>query len=94
MKKLLVAALLAVGISRPGESRPVPQNRFFGADDARIQYTERVDFTDSKKPHFWALVLTQVLKKRRLTGRRFFHWATRVAVARRGEPLRRAGASS
>ena len=54
MKKLLWATLLAVGIGRPGESHPAANTRFFAADDARIQYTGRIDFADAKKPRFWA----------------------------------------
>jgi len=54
MKKLLCAALLTVGIGRSGECRPTPKPRFFAADDARIQYTGRIDFADAKKPRFWA----------------------------------------
>ena len=54
MKKLLLATLLAVDIGRAGESRPAAKSRFFAADDARMQYTGRIDFIDAKKPRFWA----------------------------------------
>ena len=54
MKKLFWAALLAVGIGHPGESHSTPKSRFFAADDARIQYTGRIDFGDARKPRFWA----------------------------------------
>ena len=54
MKKLLfvLLALLAL-VARPSHAAR-PKTRFFAADDPRIQYTGRVDFSNAKKPRFWA----------------------------------------
>ncbi|TDN40414.1 acetyl xylan esterase [Hymenobacter sp. UV11] len=54
MKKILLAALLAiVGLPLAGHAA-APKPRFFAADNPKIQYTGRVDFSDAKKPRFWA----------------------------------------
>ena len=54
MKNLLLAALLLLAFSGRAARRPPVKSRFFGAGDARIQYTGRVDFADKQKPRFWA----------------------------------------
>ena len=54
VKKLLWVVLLAAGTGQPAESRAILKTRFFAADDARIQFTGRIDFADAKRPRFWA----------------------------------------
>lgn len=54
MRKLLLAGLLLLGLGAQAKSRPAAKTRFFGAADARIQYTGRIDFTNAQKPRFWA----------------------------------------
>ncbi|QKG56113.1 hypothetical protein GKZ68_05330 [Hymenobacter sp. BRD128] len=38
----------------PAASYAAPAPRFFAADNPNIQYTGRVDFSEVKKPRFWA----------------------------------------
>ena len=54
MKNQLLAALLLLGFGSRAASGPLIKSRFYGAGDARIQYTGRVDFTNPKTPRFWA----------------------------------------
>ncbi len=54
---LSLAALCAatlLGLHRAVGGAGTPTTRLFGADDKRIQYTGRVDFTDPKRPKFWS----------------------------------------
>ena len=48
----LSCLLLTCFLVNYAQGRPKP--RFFAADNANIQYTGRVDFSDVKKPRFWA----------------------------------------
>lgn len=54
MKKLLLAALLLLGLNACARKPAGGTLPFFGADNPKIQYTGRVDFTDAKRPQFWA----------------------------------------
>lgn len=52
MKKIFFLLLLIIGISFLSKARSV--SNFYPADDARINYVGRVDFSDPKKPKMWA----------------------------------------
>ncbi|MFD1469599.1 SGNH/GDSL hydrolase family protein [Hymenobacter caeli] len=47
---VLANTLVSAG---PAAAKP-PKTAFFFADDKRLQYTGRIDFSDAKKPRFWA----------------------------------------
>ncbi len=54
---LSLAALLGgvfLGLHRPASQAAPSSLRLFEADDKNIQYTGRIDFTNPKKPRFWA----------------------------------------
>lgn len=53
MKKYLLGTVLA-SLLGLGASQAAPAPKFFAADNPNIQYTGRVDFSQAKKPRFWA----------------------------------------
>lgn len=53
MKKYLLSTVLA-SLLGLGASHAAPAPKFFAADNPNIQYTGRVDFSQAKKPRFWA----------------------------------------
>jgi len=54
MKNIMLASLLTLAALPLPSYAAAPKPRFFAADNPRIQYTGRVDFSDAKKPRFWA----------------------------------------
>lgn len=57
MSRLLLAILFASSLLLTSATAPVPkpiQLKLFTADNANIQYTGRIDFSDPQKPRFWA----------------------------------------
>ena len=54
MKTTVLAGFLIFFLAGRADGQAASSGKFFAADNPAIQYTGRVDFTDVRKPRFWA----------------------------------------